>query len=85
MSHRNAPNEGTKMKAKGYPTHKGSSGMGFHMAGCSAVKRGKLWVADHGGYYHRTAKAAVWRGPRPAPHGVMARCEMELEIFLTVY
>ena len=58
------------MKAKGYPTHKGSSGIGFHMAGCSAVKRGKLWVADHGGYYHRTAKSrrlaraaarAAWR------------------------
>ena len=58
------------MKAKGYADHKGSSGMGFHMAGCSAVKRGKLWVADHGGCYHRTAKSrrlaraaarAAWR------------------------
>ena len=58
------------MKAKGYPTHKGSSGNSFCMAGCSAVYRGNMWIADHGGYYHRTAKSrrlaraaarAAWR------------------------
>lgn len=58
------------MKAKGYADHKGSSGVGFHMAGCSAVKRGNLWIADKGGYYHRTGKSrrlaralarAAWR------------------------
>ena len=58
------------MKAKGYPTHKGSSGNSFHLAGCRAEKRGKIWVADHGGCYHRTAKSrrlarayarAAWR------------------------
>ena len=58
------------MKAKGYPTHKGSSGNAFHMAGCRAEKRGKIWIADHGGCYHRTAKSrrlarayarAAWR------------------------
>ena len=58
------------MKAKGYADHKGSSGVVFHAAGCSAVKRGILWIADHGGYYHRTAKSrrlaraaarAAWR------------------------
>ena len=58
------------MKAKGYADHKGSSGNVFHMAGCQAMKRGKIWIADHGGCYHRTAKSrrlaraaarAAWR------------------------